>query len=84
MHGRSGLIGPVMTSAGAIVGVIMVMLAWVGVNLLGIGLHSYGFTYTGLGTLLGVSLFETTFLLTTIFIIRKRRQILLSKIHKPV
>lgn len=72
---RSGLIGPVLTAAGAIVGVIMVMLAWVGVNLLGIGLHSYGFTYTGLGTLVGISLFEVIFLITTTAIIRKRKLI---------
>ena len=31
-------------AAGAIFGNISVMLAWFGINLLGVGLHSYGFT----------------------------------------
>lgn len=34
---------------GAIIGVALVMCTWVGVNLLGIGLHSYGFSATGAG-----------------------------------
>jgi ABC-type transport system involved in cytochrome c biogenesis permease subunit len=29
---------------GSIIGIIVVMLAWFGINLLGVGLHSYGFT----------------------------------------
>jgi ABC-type transport system involved in cytochrome c biogenesis permease subunit len=29
---------------GSILGIIVVMLAWFGINLLGVGLHSYGFT----------------------------------------
>jgi ABC-type transport system involved in cytochrome c biogenesis permease subunit len=65
IHARkSKVMGPALTSAAAVFGVIMVMLAWVGVNLLGIGLHSYGFTYSGLGLLVGVSLFELIFLLS--------------------
>lgn len=69
---RGGLIGSVLTSAGALIGVIMVMLAWVGVNLLGVGLHSYGFTYSGLGLLSGISIFEIAFLIVTGIIIRNR------------
>lgn len=76
VHSRkSRLIGPELTSAGAVAGVIMVMLAWVGVNLLGVGLHSYGFTYSGLGMLIGVSLFEVVFIGITLSLaaIRRRR-----------
>ncbi len=44
-HARlGGMIGPVGMAAGSIFGVIIVIFAWLGVNLLGVGLHSYGFT----------------------------------------
>ena len=36
--GRPGFAG------GCIIGIVWVLLAWLGVNLLGVGLHSYGFT----------------------------------------
>lgn len=76
IHARkSRLINPILTSVGAIIGVIMVMLAWVGVNLLGVGLHAYGFTYSGLGLLIGISLFEIVFIVTAVVIIRKRTAI---------
>ena len=38
MVGRTGF------AAGSVIGVVWVLLAWLGVNLLGVGLHSYGFT----------------------------------------
>jgi ABC-type transport system involved in cytochrome c biogenesis permease subunit len=38
MIGRPGF------AAGCVIGVVWVLLAWLGVNLLGTGLHSYGFT----------------------------------------
>ncbi len=75
VHSRKKrIIGPEMTSAGAVAGVIMVMLAWVGVNLLGVGLHSYGFTYSGLGMLIGVSLFEVLFIGITLSLVAIRRR----------
>ena len=44
-HARiSKLIGPRGMAAGSVLGVIVVLLAWLGINLLGVGLHSYGFT----------------------------------------
>jgi ABC-type transport system involved in cytochrome c biogenesis permease subunit len=44
-HARAGrMIGNLGFAAGSIFGVIAVLLAWLGVNLLGVGLHSYGFT----------------------------------------
>ncbi len=42
-------IGAAGMAAGCIFGGIIVMMAWLGVNLLGVGLHSYGFT-SGLAT----------------------------------
>ena len=75
VHSRkSSMIGPDLTSAGAVAGVIMVMLAWVGVNLLGVGLHSYGFTYSGLGLLIGVLLFEMLFIGITLSLAAIRRK----------
>jgi ABC-type transport system involved in cytochrome c biogenesis permease subunit len=44
-HARlANLIGPRGFAAGCVLGVIGVLAAWLGVNLLGVGLHSYGFT----------------------------------------
>lgn len=44
-HARlGGMIREVGFAVGAGLGIIIVMFAWIGVNLLGVGLHSYGFT----------------------------------------
>ena len=43
-HSRiGGIINPTFFCAGAIFGIVVVMWAWFGINLLGVGLHSYGF-----------------------------------------
>jgi ABC-type transport system involved in cytochrome c biogenesis permease subunit len=48
LHSRlAGLIKDTGLAAGAVIGVVLVMCTWIGVNLLGIGLHSYGFSSTG-------------------------------------
>ncbi len=45
LHSRlAGLIRQVGTAAACVFGGIVVMWAWFGINLLGVGLHSYGFT----------------------------------------
>jgi ABC-type transport system involved in cytochrome c biogenesis permease subunit len=45
LHARlARMIGDVGMAAGSVFGVVVVMFAWLGVNLLGVGLHSYGFT----------------------------------------
>ncbi len=45
LHTRQfGQIGPKGMAFGSVIGTIIVVLAWFGVNLLSIGLHSYGFT----------------------------------------
>jgi len=45
LHGRlAGMMGDIGFAAGLALGNICVVLAWFGVNLLSVGLHSYGFT----------------------------------------
>ena len=57
------MIGPLGLAIGAVLGMMVVMWAWFGVNLLSVGLHSYGFT-SGITTGLFVFVFaETVFIL---------------------
>jgi ABC-type transport system involved in cytochrome c biogenesis permease subunit len=57
-HARiSKIIHDIGFAAGAALGIIVVLMAWLGINLLGVGLHNYGFTnqmalgfWTGVGT----------------------------------
>ncbi len=65
-HARlGGMIGPRGMAAGSVFGVVIVIFAWLGVNLLGVGLHSYGFT-SGLALGMWVSIgFEMLFILVT-------------------
>ena len=52
IHARMGkMIGPFGLAAGSALLIIVVMMAWFGINLLGVGLHSYGFID---GVLLGL------------------------------
>jgi ABC-type transport system involved in cytochrome c biogenesis permease subunit len=55
---------------GTIIGVIAVSLAWFGVNLLGVGLHSYGFTSGVAKTLFIFILFELMFIFAGIFMLK--------------
>jgi ABC-type transport system involved in cytochrome c biogenesis permease subunit len=53
-------------AAGSVLGVIAVLLAWLGVNLLGVGLHSYGFT-SGIARGLAIACsVEVLFVLATV------------------
>ncbi len=65
-----GIIGNLGFAAGAVFNIIVVILAWFGINLLGVGLHSYGFT-SGLGfgvfAYIGLQLSLLFFLLYLIF-----------------
>lgn len=61
-HARLGrLIGDVGMAAGCVLGVIVVLTAWLGVNLLSVGLHSYGFTSGLAGGFFAVVAFELAF-----------------------
>ena len=66
-HAKVGrLIGPLGVAVGSVLGIAVVMWAWFGVNLLSVGLHSYGFT-SGVATGLVVYvIIETVFLAVTV------------------
>ncbi len=50
LHARvAKIVGPLGVAVGSVVGMLVVMWAWFGVNLLSVGLHSYGFT-SGIAT----------------------------------
>ncbi|MCR4337480.1 MAG: cytochrome c biogenesis protein CcsA [Candidatus Omnitrophica bacterium] len=71
-HARVGkFIGPVGVAVGSVLGMLVVMWAWFGVNLLSVGLHSYGFTE---GAVLGLGIYVTAeliFLGTLLWILRR-------------
>ena len=63
------MIGALGFAVCAVIGMIVVMWAWFGVNLLSVGLHSYGFT-SGLATSLIIYVvIEIIFMAGTVFII---------------
>ena len=72
-HARlDGMIGPRGLAAGAVLGVNVVLTAWLGVNLLSVGLHSYGFT-SGLAAVFFAAIaFECAFAVTAWFLARRR------------
>jgi cytochrome c-type biogenesis protein CcsB len=68
------------TAAGAIVGFVVVMMTWLGVNLLGVGLHSYGFTSAGALYLFSIMGGEALFLLIAgVLISRKAPAAVMTK-----
>ncbi len=72
-HAKIGrMISPLGVAVGSILGIIVVMWAWFGVNLLSVGLHSYGFT-SGLATNLAIyCLCQMLFLCVTYPLARSR------------
>ena len=71
-HARlGGFLSPAQFAAGCVFGNVVVLFAWVGTNLLGTGLHAYGFTQ-GLWTLffVGISL-ETAFIAIWLVLLAK-------------
>lgn len=59
---------------GTVIGVIAVSLAWFGVNLLGVGLHSYGFTSGVAKSLFMFIAFEMLFMLVTGFLLMNNKK----------
>jgi ABC-type transport system involved in cytochrome c biogenesis permease subunit len=59
-------------AVGTVLGMIVVMWAWFGVNLLSIGLHSYGFTSGIANALLIYLLCEIIFLVVTTYLTKRR------------
>lgn len=72
LHARiAGYIKEFATAIFAILGTVVVMVSWFGVNLLGVGLHSYGFT-DGLARNLFMYIgFEFVFILVLIQLFKK-------------
>jgi ABC-type transport system involved in cytochrome c biogenesis permease subunit len=70
-HARlSGFIKDIGLAQTSVFGCIIVMLSWLGVNLLGVGLHSYGFTSGLAYSLLAYAVIEVLFVLITSFILK--------------
>lgn len=69
----ANMIGPLGVAVGSVLGIIVVMWAWFGVNLLNIGLHSYGFTSGVAKGLLIYVICELIFLTGSLLAIRKKR-----------
>ncbi|MDA3874762.1 MAG: cytochrome c biogenesis protein CcsA, partial [Kiritimatiellae bacterium] len=68
----AGMIREIGMAAGTVIGCVMVMMAWLGVNLLGVGLHSYGFTNSMAWGFFGYIAFEALFLVAVLAGIRFR------------
>ncbi len=64
------IIGPLGLAVGSVIGMMVVMWAWFGVNLLSVGLHSYGFTSGISASLLMYVVFELVFIIGSIILIR--------------
>ncbi|VAX37445.1 Putative cytochrome C-type biogenesis protein [hydrothermal vent metagenome] len=76
IHAKIGrLIGPYGLAVGTVLGGIVVMWAWLGVNLLNVGLHSYGFTSGIAHSLYAYVLFEILFLGAAAFVRHKRLKV---------
>ncbi len=73
-HSRlAGMIGPRGMAAGSIVSIVTVVLAWFGVNLLGVGMHSYGFTSGIARWLLFFVGGEVIFIMVALLLTRKKQ-----------
>ena len=71
-HARlAGWIGHIGLAAGSIGATIAVVLAWFGVNLLGVGLHAYGFTSGAARGLLAFVVGELVFLAVAVPLAKK-------------
>ena len=68
------MIGEYGMAVGSVIGIMVVMLAWFGINELGVGLHSYGFTEGVLSGLLIYGAIEVVFLTAIALLVRRRKQ----------
>ncbi|MBN2036697.1 MAG: cytochrome c biogenesis protein CcsA [Chitinispirillaceae bacterium] len=75
LHSRqSGMIKGIGTALGAVISTLLVMYTWIGVNLLGVGLHSYGFTSAGARALLLYTSLEALFVAVFIMVTAMRNR----------
>ncbi len=76
----SGMIKNTGYAMGAVIGTVLVMSAWIGVNLLGVGMHSYGFTSSGAVALMIYICAEVVFLsVSAVVLYRKKPQTIILK-----
>ena len=68
----SKLINPLGLAVGCVIGLIVVMWAWFGVNLLSVGLHSYGFTSGIANTLMLYVIAEVVFCVVAVTLLTKK------------
>ena len=66
------MIGPLGLAVGAVIGMMVVMWAWFGVNLLSVGLHSYGFTSGVATSLIIYAVFEIVFVTLTTWCVSRK------------
>ena len=66
------MIGDYGMAVGSVIVIMVVMLAWFGINELGVGLHSYGFTEGILSGLLIYGAIEAAFLAAITLLVRRR------------
>ena len=66
------MIGTLGLAVGCVIGMMVVMWAWFGVNLLSIGLHSYGFTSGIANALIIYAIGEVLFIVFTVVIVRRQ------------
>lgn len=78
-----GMIRDIGMAAGTVIGCVMVILAWLGINLLGVGLHSYGFTDSMYNGFISYILFETVFLGVTLGALAVKGEITIRKPTLP-
>ncbi len=72
-HAKIGrLIGPLGVAAASVFGMIVVTWAWFGVNLLSVGLHSYGFTSGIFNGIIIYVVFQLLFIVITVPLAKKR------------
>ncbi|MFA5060050.1 MAG: cytochrome c biogenesis protein CcsA [Candidatus Omnitrophota bacterium] len=75
-HARiANMLDELGVAAASIFGIVIVAWAWFGVNLLSVGLHSYGFTSGVAAGLIGYVAAQVVFLIAGVFWARKRLKI---------
>ncbi len=68
----ANMIASLGLAVGCVIGMMVVMWAWFGVNLLSIGLHSYGFTSGIADALIIYAICEIVFIILTVLVISRK------------
>jgi ABC-type transport system involved in cytochrome c biogenesis permease subunit len=70
---KAGIIGRLGMAGGSVISIVTVVLAWFGVNLLGVGMHAYGFMAGVNKSLTAFVLLELIFLAVSLPLSRRKR-----------